>query len=40
MDGESGQTANNEKSGGLAGYVQNAEQSSVTLWHRVQKAKE
>ena len=40
MDGESGEPANKEKQRGLAGYVQNAEQSSVTLWQRVQKAKE
>ena len=40
LDGEAGDLANKTKQGGLAGYVQNAEQSSVTIWQRVQKAKE
>ena len=40
VDGESGKATGNEIPRGLAGYVQNAEQSSITLWQRVQKAKE
>ena len=40
LDGESRETASDEKPRGLAGYVQNAEQSSITLWQRVKKAKD
>ena len=39
LDGTSGQSASNTNSGGIAGYVQNAEQSEKTIWQRVQDAK-
>ena len=40
LDGENNGTASQTNSGGITGYVQNAEQSNETLWQRVKKAKE
>ena len=40
LDGESSGSADQTNSGGITGYVQNAEQSDETLWQRVKKAKE
>jgi hypothetical protein len=40
LDGESRGSADQTNSGGITGYVQNAEQSDETLWQRVKKAKE
>jgi flagellar basal body-associated protein FliL len=39
LDGKDRRETSQEVSGGLAGYVQNAEQSDSTLWKRVQAAK-
>jgi hypothetical protein len=40
LDGENRGSADQTNSGGITGYVQNAEQSDETLWQRVKKAKE
>jgi hypothetical protein len=40
LDGEGRGSADQTNSGGIIGYVQNAEQSDETLWQRVKKAKE
>jgi flagellar basal body-associated protein FliL len=40
LDGKNNGTASQTDSGGITGYVQNAEQSNETLWQRVKKAKE
>jgi len=40
LDGEDRGSADQANSGGITGYVQNAEQSNETLWQRVKKAKE
>ena len=40
LDGEGRGSADQTNSGGIIGYVQNAEQSNETLWQRVKKAKE
>ena len=39
VDGTPGQTADQENQRGLEGYQQNAEQSELTLWQRIQNAK-
>lgn len=40
LDGTRRQSADQEKQGNLAGYVQNAEQSESTIWQRVKKTKD
>ena len=40
LDGEAREGSGQKKQRGLEGYVQNAEQSSITLWQRVKKAKD
>jgi flagellar basal body-associated protein FliL len=40
LDGENNGSTSQTNSGGITGYVQNAEQSNETLWQRVKKAKE
>ena len=40
MDGEIRPQTGQAQQGVLTGYVQNAEQSSDTLWQKVKKAKE
>jgi hypothetical protein len=40
LDGTNNGSTSQTNSGGITGYVQNAEQSNETLWQRVKKAKE
>lgn len=37
MDGERGQTTDNQNQGRIEGYVQNAEQGADTIWNRIKK---